>query len=349
MKSEELEKNSYRVGIIGLGRIASLLEKDELRGSPCTHAGFYQNHTQCEIVAGSDIDSEKLKRFSEDWSLERDHLYSDYKSMLDREQPDLVSICAYAPDRLAMCEHALEAGAKGLWIEKTLGCSLEDAQTIQSLVRKYGAKAVVDYPRRARAPFRVIKKIIDEKKYGRLQSVTCHMTHQLLHTGTHAYDVLRYWCGEAIAINGKLENGFEGNELSDQGGVAQIHMSSGTTVFVSALKKKFYIFQFDLIFDNARILIGNDICKVYLPDASQNYSGFKELFETNGFNWSDPYRENLLQDLIDAIEQETEPLCSVHNAIEALRIGMGIFHSHQQNGAWIDPSSIPEDFVVPNL
>ena len=154
---------------------------------------------------------------------------------------------------------------------------------------------------------------------------------------------------EAVSISGKLENGFDADNLSDQGGVAQIHFDSGTTAFVSALRKKYYIFQFDLIFDSARILIGNDIQKVYLPDESLNYTGFKELFETPTFNWSNSHREDLLQDLITSLETDTEPLCSVHNAIEALRIGLGIFHSHQQNGKWIEPRSVPENLIVPSV
>ena len=188
-------KINYRAGIIGLGRVASLMEKDPLRGSPCTHAGSYHLHPDCGITAGSDINQDRLATFADDWNLPTDHLYDDYHTMLAREKLDLVSICAYAPDRLAMCQAALESGAKGLWIEKALGCSLWEANRIQSLVREHGAKAVVDYPRRARAPYRAIKRAIDSNGFGRLQTVTCHMTHQLLHTGTHAYDVLRYWCG----------------------------------------------------------------------------------------------------------------------------------------------------------
>jgi predicted dehydrogenase len=276
------------------------------------------------------------------------HVDTDFRKMLDRSTLDLVSICAYAPDRLEMCEVALRAGAKGLWIEKTLGCSLAEAIRIGELARESGAKAVVDYPRRARAPFRVVKRAIENDTLGKLQSVTCHMTHQLLHTGTHAFDILRYWCGEVTSVMGRLEYGFEGNEIQDQGGVAQMEFESGTTAFVSAKKKKYYIFQFDLLFENGRILLGNDIQKVYLPDQSKLYSGFKELFESDGFSWKDPHRENLLQDLIDSIERDTEPLCSIENAIEALRIGLAIFYSHRENARWVTPDEVPTDFRISN-
>jgi len=339
----------YRCGIIGLGRVASLFEKDPLRGHPCTHAGLYRQHPQCRLIAGSDISPERRSDFSSDWNLNPGALYENYEEMLSQQQLDLVSICAYAPERLAMCKAALENGAKGLWIEKTLGCSLRDAIAIADEVEQHGAKAVVDYPRRARAPYRVIRRLIENETYGKLQSVTCHMNHQLLHTGTHAYDVLRFWAGEAVNIYGKLEHGFTNSEVVDQGGIAQIEMDSGTAVFISARKKKYYIFQFDLIFENARILIGNDIQKIYFPDQSMNYSGFKELFENSDFSWSDSHRENLLQDLITSIDQNTEPLCSVANAIEALKIGLGIFYSHLKGGVWISPVEIPVDLHVPNL
>jgi predicted dehydrogenase len=337
-----------KCGIIGLGRIASLLEKDELRSKPCTHAAFYARDPQCVLICGADIAQEKREAFAIDWGIAPEKIYKDYEAMLKSESLDLVSICAYAPDRLAMCKAALEAGARGLWIEKTLGCSLNEAQSIGALIDKCGAKAVVDYPRRAWGPYRKVKRLIEEKTFGSLQSVTCHMTHQLLHTGTHAYDILRYWCGEAVGISGKLEDGFQGSQISDQGGVGQIEMESGTTAFVAAKKKRYYIFQFDLIFDNARILLGNDIQKIYLPDKSKIYSGFKELFESCEFSWDEPNQANLLEDLKHAIEHNKQPLSSVHNAIESLRIGLGIFYSHQNNSTWIQPDTIPEDFHIPN-
>lgn len=335
--------------IIGTGRIASSLEKDPLRPKGCTHAGAYDLHPQVNLVAGADTDSQTLETFGQDWEITPVHLYSDYQEMLDREPIDIASICAYAPERLEMSIAALEAGAKGLWLEKSLGCSIADGEAIQAALAKHNATAVVDYPRRARAPYRKIKHLIDEQTFGRLQSVTCHMTHQLIHTGTHAYDVLRYWCGQALSVSGKLENNPQHSEsIKDQGGQATIQFESGAVAFVSAYRKKYYIFQFDLIFDSARILIGNDIAKVYLPDTSKHYTGFKELFEQEQIDWGKAYSRSMLAELIHSMDTGQAPLFSVANAIESLRIALAIFASHQQGGAALSPQDIDPHLRIEN-
>ncbi|MDQ8203920.1 Gfo/Idh/MocA family oxidoreductase [Pelagicoccus sp. SDUM812003] len=338
-----------RAGIIGTGRIGSSLEKDPLRPPGSSHAGSYALSKEVELVSGCDIDPAALATFGDDWKIESDHLYSNFYDMLRSERLDIVSVCAYATERLEMAQAALEAGAKGLWLEKSLGCSLQEADAIARLLHQRQAVGVVDYPRRGRAPYRKIKSLIDQGDFGRLQSVTCHMTHQLIHTGTHAFDVIRYWCGEALQARGVLENAAgQSKEIVDQGGSGEFAMSSGTQVFVSAYRKKYYIFQFDLIFDDARILIGNDIAKVYRPAPSTNYSGFKELFEQPSFDWGPSYGRDMVGELVHCAKTGEEPLFSMRNATEALRMALALFASAREGGVAIDPRTLEPDFRIEN-
>ena len=153
----------YRAAIIGTGRVASLLERDPLRPKPHTHAGWYHRHPDIELVAGADIDPDRLQAFGRDWGIDDGHLFADYRLMLGRIKPDLVSICAYAPQRLEMIEASLQAGACGLWVEKAIACSLAEADEIQRLLSRHGAKAIVNYPRRADAAYRAVGSIIKER------------------------------------------------------------------------------------------------------------------------------------------------------------------------------------------
>ena len=70
----------YRVGIIGCGRIASILEDDPLRLKPCTHAGAFHLHPKTEIVSACDINKERLTSFGKRWGIKR--LYKDFNEML---------------------------------------------------------------------------------------------------------------------------------------------------------------------------------------------------------------------------------------------------------------------------
>lgn len=342
--------SALKACIIGTGRIASSLEKDPLRPLGSSHAGLYALHREVELVAGADIDPVALAAFGADWSIPSERLFADYRVMLEELQPDLVSVCAYAPERAEMALVAIASGAKGLWLEKAVGCSIHDGETIQRAATAAEVQAVVDYPRRGRAHYRRIKQLIDEQTFGRLQTVTCHMTHQLIHTGTHAYDVLRYWCGEAVSVSGRLENPPPADDnIADQGGTAEIVFDSGATAFVSALRKRYYIFQFDLVFDDARILVGNDIAKVYRPATSKLYTGFRELFETPDFDWGPSYERDMVGELIHAIETGRQPIFSLQNAIESLRIALAIFASAQQSSRPIAPTEVDPNLRVESV
>ena len=341
----------YAACIIGTGRIASKLEKDPLRPPGCSHAGAYRLAPNINLLAGADIDAAALEEFGADWNIPPGERYADYRKMLQARPYDIASIAAYAPERLEMVQAALDAGAKGLWLEKALGCSLADAVAIEQAIRDAGARAVVDYPRRGRAPYRAVKRLVEEETFGKLLSVTCHMTHQLIHTGTHAFDILRYLCGEALSVSGTLEpldSPSKARWIQDRGGIATIQMSNGATAFVSARKKRFYIFQFDFLFEDARILLGNDIAKVYRPKESRNYTGFQELFETPHFDWGAPHARDMLAELTHSMETGEEPLFSVANAVEALRLALAIFESDRQ-GRPIAPSAVPTDLRVENV
>ena len=64
----------YRAGIIGCGRIASTIE-DEFQSKPMTtllpytHAGSYMEVPEIDLISASDISEERLKNFSERWSV----------------------------------------------------------------------------------------------------------------------------------------------------------------------------------------------------------------------------------------------------------------------------------------
>ncbi len=85
--------NTYKVGVIGCGRIASLMEQDKHRDKPTTHAGCYDMVQRTQIVAAADAHEERLQAFGRRWNVPR--LYSDYAKMMYSEELAVVSICTY--------------------------------------------------------------------------------------------------------------------------------------------------------------------------------------------------------------------------------------------------------------
>ena len=341
---------SYRAAIIGTGRIASLLERDPLRAKPHSHAGWYRHHPNVELVAGADTDPERLKTFGEDWSVPPEGLFADYRRMLEATRPDIVSVAAYAPQRVEMALAALDAGARGLWLEKAVACSLDDAERLREAVNDRGAAAIVDHPRRAHPAYRAVKRIIDEGTLGRLQTVNCLMSGHLMHTGTHAWDLLLYWCGPWREVTAWLDEvTSRDGAVEDAGGHAHVLFDNDVHAFVTGRDKRYYIFQFDLVFSEGRIQLGNDVQRVLKPDDSPRYVGFRELAEVVEFPLDEPYPFPMVYDLVEAMDKGTEPVMSVQNAIDALALGVAMFQSGLGNHRPVTPEALDRGLRIESV
>ena len=108
----------FKIGIVGCGRIGSILEEDPLRGKPCTHAGGFSALPTAQLSAGCDIDPERLQKFGKRWNVTQ--LYSDYQDMLNKESLDIVCIATWTPLHAKMTLKAAEAGVKGIFCEKPI-------------------------------------------------------------------------------------------------------------------------------------------------------------------------------------------------------------------------------------
>ena len=360
---------SYRAAIIGAGRIGSLLERDALRAKPCTHAGTYAAHPGVELVAGADLDAQRLAQFGADWRIPSAHLYSDYHELLERERPDLVSICAYAPDRIEMARAAIEAGARGLWLEKAVACSMAEAVSLRGLATAAGVAVVVNHTRRADPAWRRVADAVAGAELGRLESVHCLFSGHFLHTGTHAWDLLDEWCGPWVSVQcwpepqGKDARGRTADARArsalpsaaadvhadeDPGGVAHIRFANGVHAFVSGSPKRYFIFQCDLVFTAGRIQIGNDVRRVYRPAPSPRYEGFIELEET-GESLTGAAQPSLLDALLEGMETGHARLDSLDAAIRALNLGLAVIRASATPGYAISPLDLPVDFHVSSI
>ena len=281
-----MTEGRLRAAIIGTGRIGSALERDPLRTKPHTHAGWYVSHPHILLSGGADTNADRLAAFGAAWGLPADRLFAAYPDMLADVRPDLVSICAYAPERVAMATAALAAGARGLWLEKAVATSVASAERLRAAAAAAGASVVVNHPRGQDPHYRAVRRLIEDSTLGPLESIHVLFSGQLIHTGTHAWDVLESWCGPWAEVrtwpDAPGERGPSASRraaAADIGGRVHIRFANGVDAFVSGGRKSYFIFQFDLIFAQGRVHLGNDVNQVLVTGPSPRYSGFVELTE----------------------------------------------------------------------
>jgi predicted dehydrogenase len=356
-----------RAAIIGTGRIGSALERDPLRDKPHTHAGWYVSHPHILLSGGADTNPENLRQFGQDWGLPPEQLFAAYSDLLAGIKPDLVSVCAYAPERVAMAEAALAAGARGLWLEKAVATSIAAAQALRRAAATAGASVVVNHPRSQDPHYRAVRRVIDEQTLGPLESIHALFSGHLIHTGTHAWEVLESWCGpwsevrtwpDAATGEGDAEpSGSRPHATFDDDGRAgatdigarvHIRFANGVDAFVSGGRKSYFIFQFDLIFARGRILLGNDVNQVLVSGPSPRYTGFRELTEA-GWRLDGAGGPPLVTVLADAVRSGAADLSSLDAAIRALALGIAAVQAARTPGVPVTPAVLDPGFVVDSV
>jgi len=328
----------YKAAVIGCGRVAWMLEDDPLEKKPCTHMGAYAELARMgsvEVAAASDIDPARLHEFGKRYSVKG--LYADYRLMLNEARPRIVSVCAWATERAQMVLAAIEAGAKGIWCEKAIATSLEEASAIVEAAKENGAQVVVSHMRRWHEEYAKAKEIIENGGIGSLQSITSHFSGSFIHTGTHAFDVLIWFGGEIEWIEGTLEGStgsLPWDVSEDRGGRAFIKFRNGAHAAVFAESKGYFFFEFDIIGSHGRIRIGNNgLLEYYRPEASRHYTGFRELAETEfpAFDEKNIWTA-ALENLLDAVEGRAKSRNGPEDALAALEAALAVHESDRLGG-----------------
>jgi predicted dehydrogenase len=332
----------YRVGIIGCGRVAWLLDTDPLiPNKPVTHMGAYRSIAGIEVVSGSDARVDRLHAFSREFGI--DAVYLDYQEMLAKEDLDIVSICAYAPDRYRMVVDTVNAGVKGIWCEKAFATSLDEAEAMKKLCDEQGVTLIVDHTRRFTSDYRYAKKLLHDGAIGEPVSVVCHFSGSLVHTGTHAYDILRYFFGDAVWVEAILEAPTQrigsspqqtGKPLwHDGGGYGFIAFDAGVYATVHGDSKNYFIFEFDIMGTDGRLRIGNWLFELYEARESEKESGLRELRkkETAHVDSSNPFI-GVVNHLLDCMEGRAVNISSPQDGKAALEIALAMQQSHSLGG-----------------
>lgn len=325
-----MRPGGYTAAIIGCGRVAWMLEDDPLEVKPCTHAGAYielAKTGRIELVAGADLDHERLAAFGR--RFEPTSLYPDYRRMLKEVRPDIVSVCAYAGERFRMVMDALEAGVRGIWCEKAFAASLKEARIMAEACAGDGVPLIVSHMRRWSPQYQKAKEMIDAGAIGRLESVVSRFSGSLIHTGTHAFDVLRWFCGPVDWVEGRLEDRagrMVWDAPEDRGGRALIQFRDGAYATVHAETKNYFIFEFDVAGSDGRIRIGNNgLLEYQTPRKSLNNTGIMELYPAPfpaceaGNVWT-----GALKNLLDCVDGAVENLSSPEDGYNALEIALAI-------------------------
>ena len=279
----------YKIGLIGCGRIGTLLEKDKLRGKPCTHAGGFKALSNTKIIAGCDIDHSRLKNFGRHWGVNR--LYKNYREMLHQEKLDVVCIATWTNLHASMVIEAARSGVKAIFCEKPIALNLHDGCQMVRFCKKRNIPLIINHERRWDSYYLKAKQIITTGRIGEVRSIVgntlssepgkhptrTHGGGALFHDGTHLTDLLLYFGGPVEWVSGHEVRPY-GKKYIEETACGMLGFKSGALGFIEGGgSRKYFNFELDIQGSEGRLLIGNDGRKLYLAKKSRRFSGFQEL------------------------------------------------------------------------
>lgn len=319
----------YKVGIIGLGRQASLFEDDPLAQKPCSHAGAYAAFPRTEIVSACDIREDRLKKFSKKWGVKS--LYKDYKEMLKNENLDIISICTHAPLHHEMTLAAARSGVKAIFCEKPMATTLKEAEEMIDVCKKNKVILAIDQTRRWDPGFRKVKEIIDNKEIGEVKTVVGYCTAGLLNGASHLIDLLRFFNGEVDWIFANLKK----DKSTDPSGTGLIRFKNRSYGFLDSGFNKYVFFEITITGTKGMIRGGG------MLRGGQNFELYKvkpsitesDLFEFHRAKFSRTKEERPLlaavKDIVRCIETGKKPFCTGEDGKAVLEIAFAFYKSEQ--------------------
>jgi predicted dehydrogenase len=347
---------NYRVGVIGR-----------------TGHGDYGHHLD---MAWKDVPGAKVVAVADDDKMglaaaakrhEVDQAFSDYREMLDKAKPDVVTICPrWIDQHRDMVVAAAERGIH-MYIEKPLSRSLQEADEMINACERTHTKAVIAHQTRYSPKLAVVKQLVDEGRIGdvleyrgRGKEDARGGGEDLWVLGTHIFDMIRtiggdaQWCFAQVKQDGRpiskadVREGPEGiGPLAGDALQAVYEMSTGATAYFASRRNAGNGKRFALqVFGTAgviEILMGFMPSVKYLKDPTWSPGRSKAKWQdvsTAGIDQPEPLQDpgihggNVLavKDLLAAIEENRQPLGNIYEARAATEMIVSVFESQRVGG-----------------
>ena len=332
---------TYRVGIIGLGRMGSTI-CDEIVGYdafklPYSIAGACEASDRLALACGADLLDDRRRAFADRWGCSA--LYQDFSEMIRQEAPDLVAICTRGDSHAELAVAVADLGVPMIYLEKAMACSMDEADAVKVAVERNKTVFNTGVLRRFGDHYQKMRGLIAEGKIGQPRAVVQMSGGTLLHSNIHAVDFAMYMLGEprAARVRGELfprDLQLEGNRLDhDPSAVYQVQFEDGSEAW--------------------QVPHGNYDVRVIgtggIIDAMNNGMDFSwRLPRQPESRWAryeqEPLRIGIersatvacLEDLIEAHETGRPALNHVGIAHHATEICLAVAESHRRGGVWVD-------------
>lgn len=313
------------VALVGLGRIASLLEDDPLREKPCTHAGSIVATGRCRIVGGADSNAERRSQFTARWDVPT---YEDARTMIGDVRPAVLVVATHPDSHEQYVRLATREEVPIVVCEKPLAHNLRSARRIVRLERAGVCRIVVNHERRFSRDYQLVREAIASQKFGLLLRVsgtlffgrTRRQDRVLLHDGTHLLDAIHFLTDDSVRFYRRVGSIRRTRSSTFIHGVLQRRRLP--VVIEVGAERDYLHLEIELSFTAGRIRVGNGIYSWERSRTSPHYSGYRSLIPVSR-NVPEPtgYFRSMMEEAVRLFEEPTAlSRSSAHDAYTSLRV-----------------------------
>lgn len=343
-----------RYALIGCGRISTNHIKAAINNG-------------LEIVAVCDINSSHMEELLEKHNLQKNisiERFSDYKKMVEKIHPDLISIATESGKHAEIAIYCIEHGVHVI-IEKPMAMSIKDANKIIQLSEEKQVKVSACHQNRFNIAVQETKKALDEGRFGKLSHGSIHVRWNrneeyykqapwrgtweqdggaLMNQCIHGIDLLRWIFGRDVeTVYGVTRQQFHHYLDAEDVGMAVVKFKNGaiatiegtTNVYPRNLEETLYIFG-----ENGTVKIGgkstNNIDIWDFSDETDRDNKNKGLEEKTSNVYGNGHT-SLFADMIDAINNKRTPYVDAYAGKEALELVLAIYKSQKEG----EPVTLP--------
>lgn len=314
------------------------------------HAKAIGNVGGARLVAVCDIVEETVKQFADEFGVDA---YTNLDEMLKRDDLDVLDVCTPSGLHSTLGIKGAEAG-KHVLVEKPIDITLERADTLISACERAGVKLGVIFQHRFDSATQKVKRAVDEGLFGKLilgdAYVKWYRTQEyydkggwrgtwrydgggsLINQSVHTIDLQRFIMGDPEWVFGKIGVMTHQIETEDLG-LAIVGFRNGargvvegSTSIYPGLPERLEIHGET----GTAILESGKLTKWAVEgeeEVSEEKTDLSAAAEASAIT-ADSHTLQI-QDLVDAINEDREPLVNGHEGRKALEVIVGIYRSSQ--------------------
>jgi len=332
----------YRAAVVGCSRMGGFIDNEVVSSPkaalPYSHAAGFMACPRTDLIACADVRVDVMAEFGRQYKIPPTGQYTDYRELIDKERPEILSIATQPEQRAEITLYAAEHGVKAIYAEKAMSASLGEADVMVEALERNGVFFNLGTNRRWSVAYDQMKALVDSGELGALKNVIIYNNGTLFNTGSHYIDLIMRLNSDhpAVWAQGNLrakDEIFAGDLLrEDPVGEGLIYFVNGVTGYLLITPRGGDI---EVICENGTLSAYNDGMEWHLRR--------RTVIDAKGHTalMTAPYPEppivsstlRLIEDLVHALDTGEPTRGGPRISLASTELIFALIESHQRGGA----------------